>query len=43
MLLPGFEEISESKALYAESYRLEYNEQDAVRGKPWFRSMEIII
>lgn len=33
VLLPGFEEISESKALYAESYRLEYNEQDAVRGK----------
>lgn len=33
VLLPGFEEISESKTLYAESYRLEYNEQDAVRGK----------
>lgn len=31
--VPSFEDVSENKLSYAESFKLEYNEQDAVRGK----------
>lgn len=31
--VPSFEDISKDKLSYAESFKLEYNEQDAVRGK----------
>lgn len=31
--IPSFEEITKEKSVYAESYKLEYYEQDALRGK----------
>lgn len=31
--VPSFDEVSSSKEAYAESYKLEYYEQDAIRGK----------
>jgi len=33
LIIPSFDEVSENKKLYAEATRIQYEEQDAVRGK----------
>lgn len=38
--LPSFKEITESKEKYAESCRIELDEQDAVRGKPLIQEQQ---